>query len=141
MPGMLAHEGVWEGVYRHVDLNGAQVDRHEARVECRFPAAGRHAYVQKNLFTWPDGREHHAELHGAERAGKLWFDHETFCGTAWETDKGLILLDLDRKDDPGAHFYEIICMGASGRDRARTWHWFRDGRLFKRTLCDERKVG
>lgn len=140
MPAMLDHEGIWCGTYRHVDVNGAELDTHEAQIECIFPHEGRWAYIQQNLFTWSDGREYRATLHGELRAGKLWFDHETFSGTSWETDKGLILLDLDRKDDPGANFYEIICMGSSGVDRARTWHWFRDGRLFKRTLCDERKV-
>lgn len=140
MPAMLAHEGVWNGTYRHIDLAGETVDLHQARVECIFPNNGPWAYIQKNLFTWDDGRERRVTLHGELRDAKLWFDHETFSGTSWETDKGLVLLDLDRKDDPGANFYEIICMGASGMDRARTWHWFKDGKLFKRTLCDERRT-
>lgn len=144
MPNMLAHEGIWEGVYRHVDLAGDTIDIHHVRVECVFPSKGPFAYIQKNLFSWPDGTEKHAVLEGElrreESGDRLWFDHETFSGISWETEKGLILLDLDRKDDPRANFYEIICMGSSGRDRARTWHWFKDGALFKRTLCDERRV-
>ncbi len=140
MPGMLAHEGLWRGIYRHVDVAGQEIDTHQAQVECIFPSQGPYAYIQKNLFTWPDGRETQATLNGVLQGNKLWFDHETFSGISWETNKGLLLLDLDRKDDPGANFYEIICMGQSGVDRARTWHWFKDGKLFKRTLCDEQRV-
>ena len=50
------------------------------------------------------------------------------------------MLTLDRKDEPGVSFTEMI-MFAPNRDyRARTWHWFRGGRLLKRTLCDEGRV-
>jgi hypothetical protein len=35
---------------------------------------------------------------------------------------------------------EVIVMGEGGQHRARTWHWFRDGRLVRRTLCDEQRV-
>ena len=140
MPGMLKHAGTWEGTYRHVDLENNIVDVHKSRVECIFPSEGDHAYIQKNLFQWDDGREYRATLNGILRDNKLWWDNENFDGCSWETEFGLILLNLNRKDDPGANFYEIICMGDSGVDRARTWHWFKDGKLFKRTLCDEVRV-
>ena len=70
----------------------------------------------------------------------MWWDTETFHGSAWETHDGLVLLNLDRKDDPGARFFEIIMMGDTGEHRARTWHWFKDGQLYKRTLCNESRV-
>jgi hypothetical protein len=35
---------------------------------------------------------------------------------------------------------EVIVMGEGGHHRARTWHWFREGRLVRRTLCDEQRV-
>ncbi|MEP2987861.1 MAG: hypothetical protein ABJL11_09720 [Parasphingorhabdus sp.] len=137
MPQMIRHEGIWKGIYRHVDANSVEVDVHNARVECIFPAEGPYAYIQKNLFTWADGREYHSTLNGVLRDGKLWWNNEIFEGCGWETDFGLILLNLERKDDPGANFYEIICLGDDDKHRARTWHWFKDGQLFKRTLCDE----
>ncbi len=140
MPAMISHEGLWRGTYRHFDAEGRSVDTHSAEVECLFPTDGPYAYIQKNLFRWDDGREYRATLNGVLRDDKLWWDNDQFHGCAWETDHGLILLNLDRKDDPGANFYEIICMGSDGRHRARTWHWFKDGRLFKRTLCDEVRV-
>ena len=140
MPAMLRHQGTWSGIYRHVDPGNNELDRHKATVECIFPTSGPYAYVQKNHFTWQDGREYQATLNGVLRDGKLWWDTETFDGCGWETEFGLILLNLNRKDEPGANFYEIICLGEDGNHRARTWHWFKDGQLIKRTLCDEQRV-
>lgn len=137
---MLKHAGLWEGVYTHINTAGELIDCHRASVKCVFPEDGPYAYIQYNHFTWDDGREFRAELPGVLRDGKLWWDTETFKGCAWETDYGLIMLNLERKDDPGANFYEIIALGDDGVHRARTWHWFKDGKLFKRTLCDERRV-
>jgi hypothetical protein len=140
MPSLAAHAGTWRGLYRHVDADGALLDLHEAEVRCEFPLDGPFAYVQRNRFVWADGREHLAELPGVFRDGRLWWDLPTFQGSSWEAGDGILLLNLVRKDDPGASFHEIISLGATGRRRARTWHWFKDGRLFKRTLCDETKV-
>lgn len=141
MPALFAHEGVWEGNYQHVDEQGALIDAHEARVICEMPDGGPFHYLQRNRFTWAGGRVVTAELPGVLRDGRLWWDLPTFAGSAWTTHDGLILLNLERRDDPGARFFEIIVLGEGGRYRARSWHWFKDGRLFKRTLCDERKVG
>ncbi|MEM1380645.1 MAG: hypothetical protein AAGH41_08475 [Pseudomonadota bacterium] len=98
-------------------------------------------YRQHIHFTWPDGRERHDLFEGIPRDQALWYDTPTFTGKSWETDDGLVLLNLQRKDEPGARFFEIIVMGEGGTHRARTWHWFRDGRLYRRTLCDEKRVG
>lgn len=140
MPAMLLHEGVWEGVYTHIDRDAAVIDKHKVRIRCEFPTSGEFAYIQHNHFIWEDGREYKACLPGVYQNGRLWWDLETFKGSAWETKDNLILLNLDRKDDPGSNFFEIIAMGSDGKHRSRTWHWFKDGTLFKRTLCDEWKV-
>jgi hypothetical protein len=137
MPTLLKHAGTWAGTYRHLDVSGALLDEHQATVRCEFPAEGPFAYIQYNHFTWADGREARAELPGVFRDGKLWWDVPTFSGSCWETDDGILLLNLERKDAPGARFFEIIVLGDTGQHRARTWHWFQDGQLYKRTLCDE----
>ena len=49
-------------------------------------------------------------------------------------------LRLERKDEPGVRFTEMIELSDDGRSRARTWQWFRDGVPFKRTLCDEWRI-
>lgn len=137
MPTLARHRGLWRGTYRHLDAAGALIDRHDAEVRCEFPADGPYAYIQSNRFTWADGREHRATLPGVLRDGRLWWDVETFAGSSWETHDGILLLNLIRKDEPGANFFEMITLGAAGTHRARTWQWFRDGQLYRRTLCDE----
>jgi hypothetical protein len=52
----------------------------------------------------------------------------------------VILLRLLRKDEPDTEFFEMIVMGADGYSRARTWQWFKGGRLVRRTLCDEIRI-
>lgn len=141
MPAMLRHAGAWEGTYTHLDLAGTVLDRHRTRVECHFPLDGPWAYIQRNTFTWDDGRTASAELVGVFEDGALRWDLPTFHGKAWETDSGLLLLELHRRDEPGAFYWEMICLGPDGASRVRTWHWFdQAGRPYKRTLCDERLV-
>lgn len=142
MPALFAHEGIWEGVYRHLDPDGMLVDTHLARVEVIYPVEGPPHYVQRNTFTWADGRTHFVELPGTFRDGRMWWDNAAFHGSAWQTDGGLVLLHLHRKDVPGAWFWEVICPPTIAGVRARTWHWFdADGFLIRRTLCDEHRVG
>ncbi|QMW21684.1 hypothetical protein [Sandaracinobacteroides saxicola] len=140
MPAMLAHEGLWEGTYRHLDADGALIDQHAAQVRCEFPDAGDHAYIQHNRFTHPDGRVTVSTLPGTLRDGRLWWDLPAFHGHAWDAGDGMILLTLDRRDEPGVRFHELIVMGDADT-RARTWHWFQGGTLIRRTLCNERRVG
>ena len=137
---MRAHEGVWEGTYTHLDDSGAEVDRHGARVVCEFPASGDPFYVQHITFTWPDGRVREDRFDGVIDGDTVRFDTPTFTGKAWESDR-VVLLHLDRKDEPGVHFVEAIILAPDGQTRARTWHWFKDAALIRRTLCDERRVG
>jgi hypothetical protein len=141
-PAMLRHEGLWAGTYTHLDITGSLIDRHGSEVHCLFPQDGPHPYVQKNRFFWEDGREEKATLEAwLAEDGRLRWDNDRFHGCAWETDFGVVMLRLDRKDEPGAHFVECIVLGESGHDRVRTWHWFKDGRPIRRTLCDERRIG
>lgn len=140
MPAMRKHEGVWGGVYTHVDTQGTILDRHDTRIVCEFPKDGPVLYNQHNLFTWKDGTEVRNFLPGIYADGKLWWDTPTFHGYAWETHDDVIMLNLTRKDEPGAYFVETIILGGTGTHRSRTWHWFKDGALYKRTLCEEYRI-
>ncbi len=137
MPAMLRHRGRWEGVYRHISSEGELIDQHRMTTRCEFPETGEFAYVQHNHLRWDDGREARLHFGGVFRDGMLWWDTERFAGYGWETREGVVMLKLDRKDEPGVSFIEMISMSEDGRSRARTWQWFRDGTPFKRTLCDE----
>lgn len=137
---MLKHEGVWEGTYQHFDVEGNMLDKHRSSVECIFPTEGDVVYIQKNKFEWEDGKTYEVEFGGVIRDNKIYWDTETFSGYGWQS-HNCILLQLDRKDDPGASFTEVIILGEDGDHRARTWHWFKNGKCFKRTLCNEsRKI-
>ena len=140
MPALVAHAGVWEGVYRKVDLVGRETDRHASRIAVAFPEEGEFAYRQSNRFTWADGRMMEAEHPGAFRDGALHWDTGLIRGRAWQGDARTCILTWERTDTPGAHLYELIVLAPDARTRNRTWHWFRDGARYQRTLIDERKV-
>lgn len=140
MPGIYKHEGAWEGTYRHVSLNGETLDVHKSQVECIFPDSGEVIYIQKNAFAWDDGRRYENEFSGILRNNKIYWDTPTFSGFGWMGGDIIFLLELDRKDEIGASFHEAIVLGSTGKHRARTWHWFKDGQCYKRTLCDEHLI-
>ena len=139
-PGHIAHQGTWTGTYRHLNAEGEQEQLIRSKVVCEFPASGGVFYRQSIELTHEAGAVHHAQFDGVARDDHVWFDTPTFIGRSWETKDGVILLNLQRKDEPGAHFVEAIIMADGGRHRARTWHWFKDGKLYRRTLCDETRL-
>ncbi|MEO1100958.1 MAG: hypothetical protein AAFW65_03840 [Pseudomonadota bacterium] len=139
-PAHRAHEGVWEGTYRHFNANAEQEELIRSRVICEFPEEGEVFYRQSIELTGETGEVHHATFDGIAKDDHVWFDTPTFVGKSWETQDGVVLLNLERKDEPGAHFVEAIIMARGGERRARTWHWFKDGALYRRTLCDEARV-
>jgi hypothetical protein len=140
MPNMLRHEGEWEGVYRHIDCDGALLDQHQMWTWCEFPDDGPFAYVQHNRLTWDDGRTATYEFGGIYREGRLYWDTDRFSGYGWEAEEGTLMLKLDRLDVPGAYYIEMINIAPDNQTRARTWQWFKGGRPWKRTLCDEWRV-
>jgi len=135
-PQIAQHQGVWIGEYIHTNLNGDIIDRNKSQVECLFPKDSHWVYVQKNHFSWTDGREKTSEFGAIIKDNKLFWDTESFKGYGWESEH-CIILELERKDIPNASFTEIILMGEDHQSRVRTWHWFKNGRCFQRTLCNE----
>jgi len=140
MPALFAHEGLWDGTYRHLDHDAQLIDQHRMRTRCEFPANGAYAYVQHNHLIWPDGRETRLTFGGTLADGGLLWDTDRFYGHGWETRDNVLMLTLHRKDEPGVRFTEMIQISDDGESRARTWQWFRDGNPFRRTLCDERRI-
>lgn len=138
-PAHRAHLGTWKGTYRHIDLLAQEEELIQSQVICEFPE-DEVFYRQTIQLTHADGRVTHAGFDGIDRGDHLWFDTETFIGKSWETSDGVVLLNLQRKDEPGAHFVEVIILADGGQNRARTWHWFKHGQLYRRTLCDEVRV-
>lgn len=139
MPGRFAHQGVWDGHYRTVDLEGRARDQHRSRVEVVFPNEGPH-YLQRNLFTWDDGRTLVVEHPGYFSDGMLRWNTEHIEGAAWQAGERCVVLRWRRHDSPGSELTELIALGKGATHRARTWHWFRDGVCYQRTLIDETRA-
>jgi hypothetical protein len=58
----------------------------------------------------------------------------------WELDDRTIYLNFAFADQPDVDVCEMIQLAGNDIDRARTWHWFRAGKLFQLTLVDERRL-
>ena len=141
MPAIVAHEGTWDGIYRHVAADGTLLDEHRTWTRCEFPDRGDAHYIQHNRLAWADGRTAEYRFPGAWRDGFLRWDTERFHGIGWETEGGVLMLRLERHDAPGAYYIEMIILVPDGETRARTWQWFKDGKPWKRTLRDEWRIG
>ena len=142
MPILARHEGTWEGTYIEVDPNAEVIDRFDSRLTCQFPEEGEHPYVQTNRYEWPDGTVQEIGFPAQYDGTKLHWNNERIKGKAWEVeqDDRTVMLSWTRKDIPGSVFYEMIQINDDDDFRARTWHWFKEGELFKRTLIEERRV-
>lgn len=140
MPAMFNHEGTWIGRYRHLSESGEVLDDHQSLVECILPDETEVVFRQTNRFTWADGRSHEYQFEGSIHNNQLWFDTPTFVGGGWQTEAGIIMLSLDRKDLPGQKFIEVIVMGDDHNHRVRTWYYFEQGICYKRTLCTEQRA-
>lgn len=140
MPVLARHEGSWEGEYVHVDPAGNILDRHKAELTCSFPTEGDWPYFQVNTYTWSDGRREEIRFPAAYHDKQIWFDTDRIDGHAWEIDDKTVMLTWVYKQDSGNYLYEMIQIDSAGNNRARTWHWFENGEIVRRTLIKERRV-
>ncbi len=140
MPVLARHEGEWKGEYIHVATDNSLIDRHNSHLICTFPDAGHYPYVQKNIYTWDDGRREELDFPAKYEASRIWWDNDRIAGSAWEIDHRTVVLSWTRKDLPGSYLYEMIQINDSADKRARTWHWFVDDELIRRTCIKEARI-
>lgn len=140
MPVLACHAGEWKGRYTHIDTDNKILDDHASHLICRFPEEGPWDYHQTNRYTWDDGRSEEHVFPATYAEGRIWWDTERIEGCAWEIDPRTICLTWSRKDLLGEYLYEMIQLSADGNKRGRTWHWFRDDELYRRTLIKEQRV-
>jgi hypothetical protein len=136
------HIGIWHGQYRHFDPAGAVIDAHASEIVNAFPADGPHAYVQTSRFLWPDGRREEHVFPGVLRDNRLYWETERLHGTAFVTADApdALFLRFQRVDLPGVAILEMIEIDADAGVRMRSWQWLADGRPFRHTLVDERRI-
>jgi len=140
MPVLARHEGEWRGEYIHVAPDNSLIDRHASHLICAFPGGGEYDYFQKNIYTWNDGRREELDFPARYRDGRIWWDNERIAGSAWEIDERTIVLQWSRKDLPRSYLYEMIQINESNDKRGRTWHWFVDDELVRRTCIKESRT-
>ncbi len=140
MPVLVRHEGEWRGEYVHLDADNKVIDRHASHLVCGFPESGEYEYFQTNTYTWEDGKREELSLPAHYRDGRIWWDNERIVGSAWEADPRCIMLSWTRKDLPGSYLYEMIQINDANDKRGRTWHWFVDDELVRRTCIREQRT-
>lgn len=143
MPRVADQAGVWDGEYVHVDAAHNVIDRHASRLVCRLheddPATARLA--QSNIYTWADGTREIRYFETVLKGDRLWVDNALITG--WVGPDRLdptgrtIMVGWVSKADARLSFYECITLSSDGDKKNRTWHWYRDGELFQRTLINE----
>lgn len=144
LPVLARNEGVWEGTYRYYNADGDRIDEHKSKLVCRFPTDGPYPYHQTNYYTWPDGRAETRDFPAVYKDGRIWWDNDLIKGWAAEVKlddhNRTTMLHWVRTNDPDMYLYEMIHNSDCGKFRARTWQWFRGGKIVMRTLIDETKV-
>jgi hypothetical protein len=142
LPVVARHEGVWEGRFVEIDTDLSVVDRFETRISVDLSPDGEWSYRQRNRYRWPDGTEATHDLPGTYEDGRIVFDTDYVQGEAWEAthDDRSVVLTWTRPEEPSVSYHEIITINAADDSRARTWHWFDEDGLMKRTLIEEERV-
>lgn len=138
--------GVWEGEYVHFDADHRLIDRHKSRLICRLQdgADGVAKLSQTNIYTWPDDTQEIRFFDGTFEGDRVWIKNDLIDGWtgAVEMDPTgrTILVGWVRAHEPDFRYYEMITVAEDGNAKNRTWHWYRHGRLFQRTLINENRV-
>jgi len=138
-PVLARGSGRWIGTYTHLDPTGGLVDEHEVETDSEFPADGAADFRLRIHNRWRDGRESQIEPLADYRNDRLEW-RERLVGWMNELDEQTVYLNFTYASDPSLRVCEMIQVSPDGMSRARTWHWFRDDRLFKVTLAREKRA-
>jgi len=141
LPLLARHAGVWEGEYTHLAPDHSVQDRYLFRILVEFPEAGDAHYRQTSHYWWHDGRTQQLVYEGWYRDGRVHFDTGRIRGACWAIDDLTLYITFGFHADPAGYVCEMIQLSPDGLDRARTWHWFREHRLWRITLVREHRIG
>jgi hypothetical protein len=138
-PVLARGAGHWTGVYTHLAPDGTLLDTHNVDTVSSFPDDGSADFRLEIRNSWEDGRTTGITLLADYRNDRLeWRDR--LVGWMDEIDAQTVYLNFTYADDPSVRVCEMIQVAPDGMSRSRTWHWFRDERLFKVTLTRESRV-
>jgi hypothetical protein len=136
MPNCVRHAGKWSGIYTHMQPSGETIDQYQVHILAEFPAEPNCDMRFSTHNVWPDGRETRGLYESVYRDGKLWFDGD-IIGSMWEIDDFTSYLRFTFRRDRSIDVCEMLQISSNGQHRARTWHWFRDEKLFQITRTRE----
>jgi hypothetical protein len=143
MPIVAAQAGVWMGEYVHLDADHNEIDRHKSKLICRLfdGPDGEARLAQTNIYDWPDGSREVRYFDGVLQGNRINISNVNIDG--WvaplamdETGRTIMVL-WTRAGEPDFRYYEMITVAEDGQAKNRTWHWYRSGRLFQRTIINE----
>lgn len=146
MPLVAAQEGVWRGEYVHLDGDHREIDRHRSMLVCRLfdGPDGEARLVQSNIYDWPDGSREIRFFDGVLQGERICIANVNINGwvapLAMDETARTIMVLWTRAGEPDFRYYEMITVSEDGLAKNRTWHWYRKGRLFQRTLINEELV-
>jgi hypothetical protein len=142
MPMLARNDGVWEGRYRFIRPDLTLIDAYDFRIAVSFPEDGEGGitYRQESAYHWDDGRAQSLMFEARLAGDRLVFDNGRIGGIMWEVDDATLYLRFRFSETPEVEVFEMIQLAPNNIDRARTWHWLRDGKLFQITLVDERRA-
>ncbi len=138
--------GVWEGEYVHLDADHNVIDRHRSRLVCRLQDGpdGEARLSQTNIYDWADGSREIRYFDGVFRGDRVWIKNDLIDGwtgaIAMDPTNRTIMVGWTRAHEPDFRYYEMITVAEDGRAKNRTWHWYRKGRLFQRTIINETRT-
>lgn len=141
MPLLARNEGTWGGTYRFITPQMKPLDQYDFRINVKFPDDGKGGltYRQESFYTWPDGRKRELAFEGVYNGNTVVFAGR-ISGSITEIDDRTMHVHFWFDDQPGVDVVEAIQLAANNKDRARTWHWFKEGKLFQLTLVDEMRL-
>lgn len=143
MPLVAAQAGVWDGEYVHLDANHNVIDRHRSRLVCRLfdDEDGKARLAQTNIYDWADGTREIRYFDGVFKGDRVWIDNVNINGwtaaVSLDETQRTIMVGWVRAGEPDFRYYEMITVAEDGNAKNRTWHWYRKGRLFQRTIINE----
>ncbi len=138
MPEFARHEGRWTGTYTHITPTGEVLDHHAVHILAEFPNDGTADFRLNTHNVWGDGRSERGVYEAHYRDGRLWFEKK-LIGSLWVIDDMTVYLRFGFEGDDSIQVCEMIQISKDGKNRARTWHWFQNEKLFKITLTHERR--
>jgi hypothetical protein len=146
MPIVAAQQGIWAGEYLHLDADNREIDRHWSRLICRLfdGADGVARLTQTNIYDWADGSREIRYFDGLLEGDRINISNENITGwvspLAQDETARTIMVGWVRAGEPDFRYYEMITVAEDGNAKNRVWHWYRQGRLFQRTIINEVRV-